>query len=79
MPLIRSSRPSNWHGKNGGCRSHRHAYTMARLELREEFFMSQRTMRRYWQEPSGPLYGPLGMMSSWLRFKLGEKTCTRRR
>lgn len=68
--MNRSKRPWNWHGKNGGCRSHRHAYTMARLQMWREMFMPQRTMRRYWQEPRGPLYGPLGLMSNWLRFRV---------
>ena len=40
-----------------------------RKEHLKEFLMSQREMRKYWNEPRGPLYGPLSCFSLWLKMK----------
>lgn len=37
----------------------------ARQQIKREHFMSHREMRRYWDEPRAPLYGPLRLFSRW--------------
>lgn len=41
----------------------------ARQQLKREFHMSHREMRRYWDEPRAPLYGPLRLFSRWQAFR----------
>lgn len=40
-----------------------------RQEHLKEYLMSQREMRKYWNDPHMPLYGPLGCFSRWLQIK----------
>lgn len=49
------------------------SYHALKIEIRKkhlkEFLMSQREMRRYWEEPHAPLYYPLSCFSRWLKIK----------
>lgn len=56
------------HGRKGGCRNRLHAKVMAKKQFKQEFFMSHRKMRIYWAEPKASLYGPLRLMSRWMRW-----------
>lgn len=67
--MFRPQQFRNRKGRKGGCRSYRHAYTMAGIEFKQEFFMTHREMRRYWEERKAALYGPLRLMSRWLSMK----------
>lgn len=68
--MTRHKQLRNRKGRNGGCRSHLHAYTLAKIQSRHEFFMNARDMRRYWDETRSKLYGPLRLMTRWLDTKI---------
>lgn len=60
----------NRKNRRGNCRSYLHAYTLAKIQHKQEHFMSQRDMRVYWNDVHEPLYGPLNLMSRYLKYKL---------
>lgn len=65
--MRRDKQLRNRKGIAGGVRNRNAAYIAAGLEMRREFFMLPRDMRRYWDDDNAPLYGPCGCMSRYLK------------
>lgn len=54
-------------------KSRLHWQIVAKREFKAEFFMTHRDMRKYWEDRHAPLYGPLSLMSRWLRMRRGAR------
>jgi hypothetical protein len=61
--------PYKKHGFASPGRSSLALNIQCRKESLAEYLMSQREMRKYWEEPHAPLYGPLSCWSRWMKIK----------
>jgi hypothetical protein len=57
------------HGFESAGRNRLALKLQCKKESLAEYLMPQRKMRKYWEEPHAPLYGPLKGWTMWMKIK----------